>query len=63
MLQLRRDITHDVVDHVVTHMIDLSYEKLMRRQVRPLKCEEAPRKCLLDPKVMKESSCHVGLVW
>ena len=63
VLQLRRDITHDVVGHVVSHMVDLSYQKSMRRQVRPFKYEEAPRKYLLDPNVMKESSCHVGSVW
>jgi hypothetical protein len=46
----------------VTHGIDLSYvvdvggprKNMKNRQVRPLKCEEAPMKYLLDPKVMKE---------
>jgi len=52
-----------VVGHLVSHMVTLSYEKSMRRQVGPLKCEEATGKFLLDPKVMKESNCHVGSVW
>ena len=46
----------------VTHGIDLSYvvdvggtrKNMKNRQVRPLKYEEAPRKYLLDPKVMKK---------
>ena len=63
VLQFRRDITHDVVGHVVSPMVYLSYENPMRRQVGPLKCEEAPGKYLLDPKAMKESNCHVGSVW
>lgn len=51
-----------VVGHVVSHMVDLSYvmdgrgprKNMKNRQVKPLKCEEALRKYLLDPKVMKE---------
>ena len=45
----------------VTHGVDLSYvvdagsprKNMKNRQVRPLKCEEYPRKYLLDPKVTK----------
>ena len=47
--------------HVVSHMVDLSYvvdggspcKNMENRQVGPLMCEEAPRKYLLDPEVMK----------
>ena len=46
----------------VTHGVDLSYvedvggprKNMKNRQAGPLKCEEAPRKYLLDSKVMKE---------
>lgn len=60
-----------MVGHVVSHMVDLSYvadvggprKKMKKRQVKPLKCEEALGKYLLDPKVMKKSNCHVGSIW